>query len=156
MSDEKPLRVRCAEGLGCKPRLCESDAHHAKNPAPWSCRCVANKHGDDSGHLLPYGEDSPEGWACTGPLIGRFDLRVERSRIDLRGKGKWFASKNERADGLWIIGPDAPHACAAVAEWVVQHGQSASTPREGLKDIARLIGPDIEGITAADIAALRE
>jgi len=22
----------------------------------------------------PYGEDSPEGWACTGPLVSRFKL----------------------------------------------------------------------------------
>lgn len=75
MTDEKPLRVRVAEALGCAPI--------ADDPIGWLCGCRGNYvHADDDGWLLPYGEDSPAGWACTGPLKAK--CKIEVSRYDDR------------------------------------------------------------------------
>lgn len=58
----------------------------------------------------PYGAETPEGWACTGPLIAKYELDVDQTIT-----GKWMVSNY----GKRVRNQEGP--CAAVAEWVAQH-----------------------------------
>lgn len=100
MSDiEKPLNVQVAEALGC---TLEERRRPGKYPTimgeiyGWGCGCPHNEHygrecGPDGEELTweiaPYGEDSPYGWACTGPLITRYGIGIAQQ------DGRWWAGK---------------------------------------------------------------
>lgn len=96
---EKPLNVRVAEALGCTTRWAPAVGFRALLPGAgdWICLCPPvdggffGPHvGGPDGHIRPYGEDSPEGWACTGPLIERFDITIGRYASWAHG-GRCFA-----------------------------------------------------------------
>lgn len=107
MATEKPLNVRCAEAMGwTKSRL--APLGHKPGPEAW--RSPDGKI--EGAYLPPYGDDTPEGWACTGPLIGRFELSVTRNSLD----DLYYVSPPKmRCFGV------AVRACAAVAEWVAEY-----------------------------------
>lgn len=115
MAADKPLNVRCAEALGWR------DVRHAKSGwigvAPGVPIC--------SEPISPYGADTPEGWACTGPLMDRFDLHTE----SLHQNGLIYAWRERQGDEPGICGPNAPHRCAAIAEWVAQYGKKVANVR---------------------------
>lgn len=133
-ADRLPLNVRCAEALGWEwftfagrsyllPR--QVGLAECRPGMSW-VRGQRDKISDIAldmpthfGHLgvPPYGDNSPAGWARTGPLIERYALGIVRAE-----SGDYFAT---RRGGLgereWINGPLALHACAAIAEWVAEH-----------------------------------
>jgi hypothetical protein len=45
--------------------------------------------------IPPYGEDAPEGWACTGPLQVRYKIDVWRQHWTDREGGLWIAGRAE-------------------------------------------------------------
>jgi hypothetical protein len=108
---EKPLNVRVAEALGCSPYQ-PTAADDPDVRVLWICPCEtvdgvsphgaprADVYGDSGYWLRPYGEDSPEGWACTGPLIARFHIALSAGDPDWNHPGhpalpkKWFAESN--------------------------------------------------------------
>lgn len=72
---QKPLRVKVAEALGWKNIVRSHDGHlWVGDPPPhtlWYSRIVP-----------PLGEDSPEGWACTGPLVSKYGITLTFSYIE--------------------------------------------------------------------------
>lgn len=110
---DKPLHVRVAEVLGCKP---ENQSYCGVGVCceTWLCTCKrewpANPphgHGSCCKGILRYDTD----WTATGPLIERFGIN-----IDLRGSGKWWAS-------CFGVPPELPH---------LVDPQDASTPLEAV------------------------
>lgn len=79
--NDEPLRVKVARALGCKPYRSGFGGEE------WCCPCgdaipahgrPETLDGDGSWYAIwPYGEDSPEGWACTGPLAEKYVYRIE-------------------------------------------------------------------------------
>lgn len=118
MTDKGPLNVRCAEALGWECQERKSD-HGARS------RWVGIESGGSwmwgGYHVPPYGDDTPAGWACTGPLMDRFDLHTET----LHQNGLIYAWRERQGDEPDICGPNAPHRCAAIAEWVARYGKEA-------------------------------
>lgn len=120
MSDAKPLNVRCAEALGAKLFTAS-----ARRPATisgckvtcgtWQIDAPSSAWGPGVVEIPPYGADTPAGWACTGPLIKRFGLRLGHEP----NEAPWFAMDEA------LIGGDAADPCAAIAEWVVEFGAGA-------------------------------
>ena len=111
----EPLNVRCARALGCDPLI--------YNHGRAECLCADHQHARDPGLALkPYGEDTPEGWACTGPLIQRFGLQLVAPRPDVPVWGCLVR-------GCLVLDTarigTGPHPCAAVGAWVAQWGEVA-------------------------------
>lgn len=109
MSEEKPLNVRVAEALGWTTRLCNA-----------GCRCTQwiPPGSKVPGTPPPYGEDTPEGWACTGPLIGRFGLTVYCRRDGFGPRRAGYEAARPDKSPMDV----SENACAAVAEWVAHYG----------------------------------
>jgi hypothetical protein len=85
------------------------------SPARWFCISPGGSWAW-GGDLVPlYGENAPQGWACTGPLIERFGLCIASPDND---NVQWIAFDYKEAPGT---GARADNACAAVAEWVAEH-----------------------------------
>lgn len=107
---EKPLNVRCAEAIGWR------DLRFLKASAAWIG--VPPGSGLSSEMVFPYGQDSAHGWACTGPLVGIFDLLLARNGDRVYAWREWGSSV--------LSGPDGVHACGAFAGFVakfVRHGE---------------------------------
>lgn len=128
----EPLNIRCARVLNTL-----SDGHALRREHAEGCSCAAGDGAKCSSACAyvcadcgsrqpaeqkwdrtcapPYGEDTPAGWAFTGPLVERFCLDVQH---DDEASGwhvtAWDAGGYSRAD--------ARSACAAIAEWVAEHG----------------------------------
>lgn len=110
----KPLNVRCAEALGCNVKAvphfgqirhecgCDDKRHAKAVPIPY----------DFDSRLHDFGDDTPEGWSCTGPLIPRYKLSLV---ADADG---YFCSDAELEREV-----KAPTACAAVAEWCAKFAE---------------------------------
>lgn len=85
MTEEKPLNVRVAEVIGWSGiehgNLMDLSRPH--NGYPPSLPIVGQKQ-----RIPPYGEDSPEGWACTGPLMIKYGINLIRP-------GMWLATEND-------------------------------------------------------------
>lgn len=93
---------RVARALGCRVQ-------------DGQCGCSVEReghYGRDGVGLLPYGEESPEGWACTGPLINVFALHLEPKPLTA---GAWLCSGSGRTQVE--MSP-----CAAIAAWVATFG----------------------------------
>jgi hypothetical protein len=60
----------------------------------------------------PYGEDTPEGWECTGPLVSRFRLSVEERTF---GVSVWDERRGYETACSHL------DRCRGVAEWVAKH-----------------------------------
>lgn len=109
MSDEKPLKVRCAEALGWEMAYPSSSVPgswigvNGRLPFPENCSTDA---------IPPFGEDTPQGWTCTGPLQARFGLSVIKSSYD----GLYYASRHSVLPYANAKGSECP--CMAIAEWV--------------------------------------
>lgn len=78
--DEKPLHVRVAEALGCKP------VQATPGPRSWRCTCP---QASDALNFLPHGwADTPYvapydiEWSATGPLIEKYGFRLRRDPIN--------------------------------------------------------------------------
>ena len=112
----EPLRVRVARALGWR------------GLSLWPEYQGGRWHGTPPGTdeppiyvVPPYGEDTPEGWACTGPFIRQYGLglSIPRACPAVEGGVVVFAAGARGRDAL------GPHACAAIAEWVAEHGAAA-------------------------------
>jgi hypothetical protein len=76
----EPLNVRVARALGddVTRRHERSESAEGYSACTW-CGQVRSWSEEFRGPCIrPYGDDSPAGWACTGPLINRLGLRPER------------------------------------------------------------------------------
>lgn len=135
-TEEKPLRVQVAEALGIKiwqheDRSC-SHCGYQDNLTPG---CWWMDDGDyGSCQVLPYGEDSPEGWAATGPLLRRCRTDLYESTTE---PPSWCAEAlrpAERPLGAWAAGDltvrgrgDSP--CEAIARCVLALAAAGKLPR---------------------------
>lgn len=110
MSDEKPLRVQVAEALGWTITLKQDDPK--KSNYGESYGCPPGKAEGIHVWIPPYGEDSPEGWACTGPLLER--CKGSEGALICVPVGKhvrvWY-STNTAADVI-ASAPSVPEAIA--------------------------------------------
>lgn len=132
-TDEKPLRVQVAEALGCSVR----------NVSDWGeCGCKRDRNGnaphadpdEPMDSLLPYGESSPGGWACTGILAERFKFGLLPPRNGIARAGipadalwvarTWAASKNEPD----VVARGAS-LCEAIARCVVALAAAGRLPK---------------------------
>lgn len=122
--EEKPLNVRCAEALGWKKPseegrcdVCGWALVPHPEPGCWADNCSFRPMPETRHDIPPpYGEDSPEGWACTGPLMDRFQIRVQFLGLD---RVAWA----EPAE--MTLEAEGKNSCAAIAEWVAAHGAQA-------------------------------
>lgn len=94
MKSEKPLHVRVAEALGCKPVQAtdpEARRRHEESGMWGACWCANG--GDDKGPHSASGVPTTElarydtDWAATGPLIERYYINLESL-----GEHGWEAS----------------------------------------------------------------
>jgi len=77
----------------------------------------------------PYGEETPEGWACTGPLMVRFGLSaIKDGDVYIVGRygGGWYPSC-DAVDGQMYLPAEGPKVLAAVAEWIMANPEE--TPK---------------------------
>lgn len=68
---EKPLRVRVAEVLGCKPVMTRRGWNPDGGPEHWLCTCELGDHEMANAHyplLACYDTD----WSATGPLVEKY------------------------------------------------------------------------------------
>lgn len=110
---KKPLNVRVAEALGWK-FLEDGRQRHPSLRGPW----WIDPAGDATTEVPPYGADTPEGWACTGPLIQRFGLIVE----PVCYLPRWICYTSDDLGDEIVREEVGSNACAAVAEWVARYG----------------------------------
>lgn len=98
----------------------------------WACGCNNSKHGvdfDDDGcipsdTLAPYGDDTPEGYACTMPLFARWGWSVRLSAID----DKWEAVNGD-IDSYTTESADGDGPCEAIARLIVLLHSRDELPR---------------------------
>jgi hypothetical protein len=102
---EKPLHVRVAESLGCKPLFGRPLYSTIPYPEDWRCGCLDTKTNDPTEEH----DDTTEGhcdlgikrydtdWSATGPIIERFgiSLRREASGWDARVDNMLATDHNE-------------------------------------------------------------
>lgn len=121
------LSRACARGLGCR----EQDGR---------CACVGEVHVD-----VPYGQESPEGWACTGPSLAYFGLSLNYDGA------LWRCGRTDSAGQEQYIALGGP--CEAVAAWVGQYGADARKPYPptsawvGADKILRAFAVSLDGLT---------
>ena len=72
MTGDEPLNVQCARALGWtgiefRPEYAEPRWWGLEpiDVSPYRCR------------IDPYGDDTPEGWACTGPLLSEYGIELD-------------------------------------------------------------------------------
>jgi hypothetical protein len=109
----KPLHVKVAEALGCKPH--EDDGYE---PHHWYCTCEMLDHtenGDTTSipQVLPYDTD----WSATGPLIEKYGLRLWDYSDD--EEARWTAA----AKGSLIHGV-GPTPLIAVCHLLIALGEA--------------------------------
>ncbi len=133
MPPSEPLNVRVARALGYrawKQKRGEYTLCVLQKPGaefPW----MASQNGEKLKHqyeeisldlaetigyfgtgVPPYGSDTPEGWAVTGPLIAKFDLNLQ---VNLGDLVCWDSEHGHEVG-------DQANPCAAIAEWVAKFG----------------------------------
>jgi hypothetical protein len=85
----EPLHVRVARALGWTHIHQAGYGHEIGSPCGDILLPGIRYHGRAPGNLLieeqakheplpPYGKESPEGWACTGPLLSRYEVTVDK------------------------------------------------------------------------------
>lgn len=113
MSDEpRPLNVRCAEALGVEahPECWLRFATEFQDETIWAKNSRYCTHGPACvPELPPFGENTPKGWACTGPLIERFVLNIGCDHA------RWYVFRDTHATGAH------GSASTAIAEWVARY-----------------------------------
>lgn len=131
---KKPLNVRVAEALGCKPQWEPAVGFVAlgrPGAGYWVCRCqppagrLFGAHvGDADGSIQPYGEDSPEGWACTGPLMRKYRVGLMPTVCAMSPPlpGTTWIAKDE-VSGVWSDNPEPLHALCEVILTLVANGR---------------------------------
>jgi hypothetical protein len=88
MEQQKPLRVKVAEALGCKPVRVDAPHWAADQSFAWRCEC-----GDPSEWVYPHGRTTQRGiqgellhwdadWHDGGPLIQKYRLGIEEPGKD--------------------------------------------------------------------------
>lgn len=81
--------------VGLPPGFGDACANLARVPVRGGIRDLAFR----AGHydpIPPYGRESPEGWAVTGPLIQRFRITLEHWIVDMdAGPVRQFAARDE-------------------------------------------------------------
>lgn len=90
---DKPLNLRVAEALGLKlARRWDGILYPLGHPdtPPDAAWCL-----EAGGRIPPYGEDSPDGWSVTGPLMGKFHI----SLLQDGDAGPWVAGNY--SGGFW-------------------------------------------------------
>jgi hypothetical protein len=92
----KPLHVKVAEALGCKPH--EDDGYE---PHHWYCTCEMLDHtenGDTTSipQVLPYDTD----WSATGPLIEQYRICLEAGLIGGHHSKPWSAWLNRHSPAV--------------------------------------------------------
>ncbi len=166
MTDERPLNVRVAAALGCNVQERHSAGAYCTIQGEligWRCGCPDRAHAlrepfasEDSGlveieysstEFQPYGQDSPEGWACTGPLIQKFNIQLHAGDPDNITPGhvptlpkRWFATSNFDEwgnqfpwDTEWEVAPfharGCASACEAAAELICNAAEAGRLPK---------------------------
>jgi hypothetical protein len=111
VSAPKPLNVRVAAALGWKEfRQDLAGRWMGIMPRP------EYPHGPDiMDYVPPFGEDTPDGWACTGPLISRFHICLTTNGI---GRNEWAADEGT----FPMVHAEAP--LIAVCNYVLNRAQS--------------------------------
>lgn len=103
---EKPLRVQVAEAM--------DDSEPDEFP----------KHE----RIPPYGEDTPEGWACTGPLMLRFGIGTDPGTTEA-DRDHWWA-RGWHLDPEWRVpAGEAATPCEAIARCVVALAAAGKLPK---------------------------
>jgi hypothetical protein len=92
----KPLHVRVAEAVGCKPTF--GPDRIGVGPDAWRCPCEFDDHAWDSqaegvGVVKRYDTD----WSATGPLLDKYDLGVQ----SVRGQEHPFVAHTSALDEEW-------------------------------------------------------
>lgn len=132
---EKPLNVQVAECIGTSAVRCAAGFIEDANSAGydfegWICSCGARgTHPAPDAHATPvppYGDDTPEGWACTGPLLARFGLTVFGPRLEVEEPDpRWYAAVPDSA----TLGEHGATACEAIARLIVRLHAEGRLPR---------------------------
>jgi hypothetical protein len=125
---EKTLRIEVAEALGWR------DTTRTEHAFGWSeewCgippgRCCEDLKGDKP-EIPPYGEESPEGWACTGPLLARFQVSLVMA--SWLPQGGWYCGPVYQGDSPPLAKGLAEKPCEAIARFVVALGKAGKLPR---------------------------
>lgn len=110
---EKPLHVRVAEALGCKPKLVNATY------GEWRCTCRNRAHahhgihrdcchdreglGCDEDTLADYSTD----WSATGPLIEKYEICLNRDEPQKINDAEWVAAVDYY--GPLVDSSDAPY-----------------------------------------------
>ena len=102
-------------------------------PADGLRRSTRNTRSDEACHshaglgcdheaLAPYGEDSPEGWAATGPLIERFRLTLSYRYVEGKAwataRGLWHSQTYSGEKHGWLHG-DGASPCEAACNLIL-------------------------------------
>lgn len=117
MTDE-PLQVQCARALGW------TDVRWDEVQGAWG-RNPARQGGVDKkgyGRIPRYGMDTPDGWACTGPLAQQFKFELEGAYED-RCEASWFT--NAATGSIWeqAGGASYPEAIARLVVKLAEMGK---------------------------------
>jgi hypothetical protein len=123
MDDTRPLHVRVAEVLGCKPVF--RKAYPGDREERWCCDCPNRGHRDPDLHE-PW-EDDPEiarydlDWSATGPLIEQLSINLTRSvkAVEWYVPGdSWFANRSGAKFGMGAT------PLLAVCDWIVKNAEA--------------------------------
>jgi hypothetical protein len=154
MTDTRPLNVKVAEALGFQVRddsrygcrcYCVGQAI-VDGPFPLPHDRAPHNHiewkyfreysyvedGDDAGDwepVPPYGDDSTEGWACTGPLVDVYVSELGH-RPAAHTERQWYAvSRGVNPAMPGLESGTGRHAPAAVAKLILILAESGRLPK---------------------------
>ena len=118
-ADDHPMNERCGAALGLEVHHECWTLNRMTMSGPEHIQIGGCRRGNPEGcrpDMPPFGENTPRGWACTGPLIERFRLDIAMGRFPSGPEWRVVPYPGRDDDRtVW-----APHICAAVAEWVSQ------------------------------------
>jgi hypothetical protein len=83
----KPLHVRVAEALGCKPYDYESEGGRSN----WDCPCESYDHGAEDGGLIEYGSSSTDSRAWAMEMVETYKIDLCREIEASVLTGAWIA-----------------------------------------------------------------
>lgn len=113
MPNDKPLPVRVAERMGWRDVQTLGKRESGKHAGPdvWVGRRPGAFDIEGFDFVPPYGENSWQGWACTGPLLLRAVIFELIACI-----GDTFCARFERDDDGSVDEVVAPSATEAIAQ----------------------------------------
>lgn len=138
---EKPLHVRVAEALGCKPELRPGSTvlpldryPWSHRPSVWYCTCEERHEGPDASRVEIHTDSLPPelfcydtDWSATGPLIERFCIGLDAPSFI--GDEHWMARGGRDYKILGYGKTALEAACECVVNSEVYGGIEALIPR---------------------------